>query len=44
MQHHIDIEEPGSGRYYSDQMVLVQFDLKLLEQFRLNWIDVWPPT
>lgn len=40
MQHHIDLEELGSGRFHSDQIVLVQIDLKLPEQFRLNWMDV----
>lgn len=40
MQHHTDLEELESGRHYSDQMVLAQFDLKLLEHFRLDWMDV----
>lgn len=40
VQHHIDLGELGSGHFHSDQIVLLQFDLKFLEQFRLNWMDV----
>lgn len=43
VQHHIDLEELESGWFHnrhSDQMVLAQFDLKLLEQFRLIWMEV----
>lgn len=40
MQHHIDLEELGCGQFHSDQIVLLQFDLKILEQFRRNWMDV----